>query len=116
MGEGLASCGTLTRLAPLGTLSQGERVSGKNLAEPPDRLEYPLLRQSRPLAAHDEVVDAEEFVQGLVCVAVPVSAPGQAAVRCAVALQAPAARMPLAKALQQVGRLAGAAQALGRTL
>ena len=61
-------------------------------------------------------VDAEEFVQGLVCVAVPVSAPGQRAVRCAVALQAPAARMPLEQALQQVGRLAGAAQALGRTL
>ncbi|TFZ08034.1 IclR family transcriptional regulator [Ramlibacter humi] len=61
-------------------------------------------------------VDAEEYVQGLVCVAVPVLAPGQNAVRCAVAVQAPAARMPLARALQHLGRLSDAARALGRTL
>ena len=61
-------------------------------------------------------VDAEEYVQGLVCVAVPVHGPGQRGVRCAVALQAPAARMPLARALQQLPRLVEAAQALGRTL
>ena len=35
-------------------------------------------------------VDAEEFVEGLVCVAVPVFAAGQRTVRCALALQAPA--------------------------
>jgi len=61
-------------------------------------------------------VDAEEFVEGLVCVAVPVMAHGSRSVRCAVALQAPAARMPLAQALQQVPRLVEAATALGRTL
>lgn len=61
-------------------------------------------------------VDAEEYVQGLVCVAVPVRAPGQGAVRCAVALQAPAARMPMERALQQLARLQEGAQALGRTL
>ena len=63
--------------------------------------------------------DAEEFVEGLVCVAVPVPVPvptgGPRQVRCAVALQAPAARMPLGQALQQVQRLGDAAQALGRT-
>ena len=59
--------------------------------------------------------DAEEFVDGLVCVAVPVLGSGRRQVRCAVALQAPAARMPLAQALQQVSRLSEAAQALGRT-
>ena len=59
--------------------------------------------------------DAEEFVDGLVCVAVPVLGSGRRQVRCAVALQAPAARMPLAQALQQVTRLGEAAQALGRT-
>ena len=59
--------------------------------------------------------DAEEFVDGLVCVAVPVLGTGRRQVRCAVALQAPAARMPLAQALQQVPRLGEAAQALGRT-
>ena len=59
--------------------------------------------------------DAEEFVDGLVCVAVPVLAGARRQVRSAVALQAPAARMPLAQALQQVSRLSEAAQALGRT-
>lgn len=61
-------------------------------------------------------VDAEEYVQGLVCVAVGVKAAGLDAVRCAVALQAPAARMPLAQALQQLPRLHAAAGALSRTL
>ena len=61
-------------------------------------------------------VDAEEFVDGLVCVAVPVTLPGSRAVRCAVALQAPAARTSLAQALQQVPRLKEAAVALGRSM
>lgn len=61
-------------------------------------------------------VDAEEFVEGLVCVAVPVFAPGHRKVRCALALQAPAARMTLAQARLQLPRLQLAAQALARTL
>lgn len=61
-------------------------------------------------------VDAEEFVEGLVCVAVPVFAPGQRTLRCALALQAPAARMSLAQARMQLPRLQQAAQALARTL
>lgn len=63
-------------------------------------------------------VDAEEFVEGLVCVAVPVSSgPSDGtAVRCALALQAPSARMDLARARQQLPRLRAAAQALARTL
>lgn len=61
-------------------------------------------------------VDAEEFVEGLVCVAVPVFAPGQRTVRCALALQAPAARMSLAQARLQLPRLQVAALALSRTL
>jgi IclR family acetate operon transcriptional repressor len=61
-------------------------------------------------------VDAEEFVDGLVCVAVPVLAPGQRTVRCALALQAPAARMTLAQARLQLPRLQAAAQAMARTL
>ena len=67
----------------------------------------------------DYAVDAEEFVDGLVCVAVPVRQPGTSGtggVRCAVALQAPVARMPLAQALQQLPRLREAATALARTL
>lgn len=61
-------------------------------------------------------VDAEEFVEGLVCVAVPVFAPGQRAVRCALALQAPAARMSLAQAKAELPALQKAAKALARTL
>ena len=33
----------------------------ENLAKPPDRAQHLLLRQPRPLAAHDEVVDAEQL-------------------------------------------------------
>ncbi len=61
-------------------------------------------------------VDAEEFVEGLVCVAVPVFSPDGRSVRCAVALQAPAARMTLVQAIEKVPRLHEAAKALSRTL
>jgi DNA-binding IclR family transcriptional regulator len=61
-------------------------------------------------------VDAEEFVEGLVCVAVPVRGADQRPVRCALALQAPSARMDLNQARQQLPKLLAAATALGRTL
>lgn len=64
-------------------------------------------------------VDDQEFVEGLNCVAVPVREPGapeSAALRCALALQAPAARLPLAQALALLPRLREAAAALGRSL
>ena len=67
------------------------------------------------IARQDYAVDAEEFVQGLVCVAVPVRISAQKAVRCAVALQAPVARMTLAQALQHLPHLRQAAAALART-
>lgn len=61
-------------------------------------------------------VDAEEFVEGLVCVAVPVPASQPTGMpRCAVALQAPAARMTLAQAIDRLPRLQAAALALART-
>lgn len=61
-------------------------------------------------------VDAEEFVDGLVCAAVPVFTNDGRQVRCAVALQAPVARMTLVQAIEKVPRLNEAAQALARTL
>jgi len=61
-------------------------------------------------------VDAEEFVEGLVCVAVPVRGSDKQPVRCALALQAPSARMDLNQARQQLPKLLAAATALGRTL
>jgi DNA-binding IclR family transcriptional regulator len=61
-------------------------------------------------------VDAEEFVEGLVCVAVPVPASQPGGIpRAAVALQAPAARMTLAQAIDRLPRLQAAAQALARS-
>lgn len=61
-------------------------------------------------------LDAEEFVDGLVCIAVPVRAAGERAVRCALALQAPAARVSLERLPGFLVRLNEAATALARTL
>ena len=60
--------------------------------------------------------DAEEYVEGLVCIAVPVRAPTSRDVRCALALQAPTARLSLAQLPQYLPQLTQAATALGRTL
>ncbi|HET7793099.1 MAG TPA: IclR family transcriptional regulator, partial [Rhizobacter sp.] len=62
-------------------------------------------------------VDDQEFVDGLNCVAVPVRESGAAKqLRCAVALQAPTARLPLPQALAAVPRLREAAAAIARSL
>src|SRR5438270_3704839 len=37
----------------------GKSLGREDLAEPPDRAQHLLLRQPRPLAAHDEVIDPE---------------------------------------------------------
>jgi len=68
------------------------------------------------IARQGYAVDAGEYVEGLVCAAVPVQPAGQRGVRTALALQAPSARMPLAKALEHVPRLHAAATAMARTL
>ena len=61
-------------------------------------------------------LDREEFLPGLVCVAVPVPAPADADGRSSlcVALQAPAMRLTIDEALQWLPALQAAAQALGR--
>ena len=58
--------------------------------------------------------DNEEYLAGLVCVAVPVSASDGRPVAC-VAVHAPVARMTLDRALEHVPALRGAATALGGT-
>lgn len=73
-----------------------------------------LDAEFKRIRREDYSVDAEEFVEGLVCVAVPVRGPDGHA-RCAVALQAPVARMSLAQAIEKLPRLQQAAQALART-
>jgi len=59
-------------------------------------------------------VDAEEFVPGLVCAAVPVYAADGRAIA-AVATQGPVTRMPLDRAVSLAPRLREAAAALART-
>lgn len=58
--------------------------------------------------------DNEEYLAGLACVAVPITAPEGRAFA-AVAVQAPVARMPLERALAEVPRLRSAAAALAST-
>ncbi|HVP09370.1 MAG TPA: IclR family transcriptional regulator [Burkholderiales bacterium] len=59
-------------------------------------------------------IDAEEFITGLVCVAVPIPAADGRAIG-AVAMQAPVARMPLERAVAHAPRLREAATALAAT-
>ena len=61
-------------------------------------------------------LDAEEFVDGLVCIAVPVRAADDRTVRCALALQAPVARVSLERLPAFLPRLNEAAAAIARTL
>ena len=61
-------------------------------------------------------VDAEEFIDGMVCVAVPVRDDPEGPVRCAVALQAPAMRMSLSAALLQLDKLRRAADDIARAM
>jgi IclR family acetate operon transcriptional repressor len=68
------------------------------------------------IRAEGHSVDAEEFIDGLVCVAVPVRDEPEGPVRCAVALQAPAVRMPLSSALLQLDKLRDAAQGIARAM
>lgn len=77
-----------------------------------ERLEAELERIRRE--GHSE--DAEEFIDGMVCVAVPVRDDPEGPVRCAVALQAPAVRMSLDGAIQQLGKLRRAADEIARAM
>ncbi len=75
-----------------------------------------LEAELRRIRREDLAVDDQEFVEGLVCVAVPVRSSLRGALRCALAVQAPAARLSLAQALLLAPRLREAAEALARSL
>lgn len=77
-----------------------------------ERLETELER----IRQDGHSVDAEEFIDGMVCVAVPVRDEPNGPVRCAVALQAPAVRMSLPSALQQLDKLRQAANDIARVM
>jgi len=75
-----------------------------------ERMEKELAR----IRDQGHAVDAEEYVDGLVCVAVPVRDRSGGPVRCAVALQAPVARLSMAQALSQLDKLHAAADDIAR--
>src|SRR4030088_12480 len=49
------------RIEPVGGPRPNKSLRRKNFAEPLDRAQHLLLRQPRPLAAHDEVIDPEQL-------------------------------------------------------
>jgi DNA-binding IclR family transcriptional regulator len=85
------------------------RYTDTTISEP-KRLADELAR----IRAQKYATDNEEFHAGLVCVAVPVADVRQR-VCAAVAVHAPASRMPLAKALEHLPSLRHAAAALAET-
>jgi DNA-binding IclR family transcriptional regulator len=74
-----------------------------------------LLRELADVQAQGYALDREEFLPGLVCVAVPVPPPaGSTRAALCVALQAPVVRLPIQRALAWLPALQRAAQALSR--
>lgn len=73
-----------------------------------------LCAELAAIRRDDLSTDNEEYLAGLVCVAVPVASPDGRNVAC-VAVHAPVARMPLERALAHVPALREAAAALGAT-
>lgn len=106
----LAHLGAARRQALLDGLAL-ERFTATTLVE-----RAALEAELTTIRRQGHAFDAGEFVDGLVCIAVPVRTAGERGLRCALALQAPSARVSLAELPQFLPRLAQAAQALARTL
>jgi IclR family transcriptional regulator, acetate operon repressor len=85
------------------------RYTGRTLTDP-QRLTQALER----IAASRIGIDDQEFIDGVVCVAVPVTADNGQVVGC-IAISAPEARVPLEQALTFVPRMRDAAARLGST-
>ncbi len=81
-----------------------------NTITDPDR----LLKELERIREHDVATDNQEFMSGVVCVAVPVLGPGNR-MCAAVALSAPEARLTLEQALDHVPALRRAAKQLSET-
>ena len=74
-----------------------------------------LEAECREVAERDYALDREEFIPGLVAVAVPVR-DAQGEVRAAIAVHAPVARMSARQALERLPALKAAALRMGRLL
>jgi IclR family transcriptional regulator, acetate operon repressor len=74
-----------------------------------------LARELVRIRGERAATDNEEFIAGLVCVAVPVAL-SDGRIVASVAVQAPVARMPIAMALRHVPTLRRAADALAATM
>ena len=73
-----------------------------------------LEREIETVKRDGHAIDNEEFLPGLFCIAVPVS-DGKGSMIASVALQAPVARLPLARALEYVPILQRAAADMAHT-
>ncbi|MEQ1611597.1 MAG: IclR family transcriptional regulator [Hyphomicrobiaceae bacterium] len=85
------------------------RYTGRTLTDP-QRLTEALER----IAVSRIGIDDQEFIDGVVCVAVPVSADNGQVVGC-IAISAPEARVPLEQALKFIPSMRDAAARLGST-
>lgn len=74
-----------------------------------------LLAECEAIAAVGHALDREEFIPGLIALAVPVR-DGQGAVRAAIALHAPLARLTPEAALARLPAMQAAAQKMGELL
>ncbi|MFQ5764241.1 MAG: IclR family transcriptional regulator, partial [Rhodospirillales bacterium] len=83
----------------------------ENTITEPDRLMAELER----IREHDAATDNQEFLAGVVCVAVPVAGPG-GRICAGLAISAPEARLTLAEALRHVPTMRNAAARLSETL
>lgn len=85
------------------------RYTGRTLTDPM-RLDQALDR----IAVTRIGIDDQEFIDGVVCVAVPVAADSGQVVGC-IAISAPEARVPLDEAMKFIPRMRDAAARLGST-
>ena len=105
----LAAMGEAERDALIGHMTLA-RMTPKSLVQA-----KPLRAECEAIARAGHACDREEFITGLIAVAVPVRDEA-GAVRAAVAVHAPVARMSLQRALKQLPALESAAKKMQRLL
>jgi len=92
-----------------------ERLPLERFADSTITVRATLERELEGIRAAGRATDNEEYIAGLVCVAVPVRI-ARGRVAAAVAVHAPTSRLPLGEALEHLPDLKRAADALSETL